>query len=85
MGAKESIVTIKEELRRQVEGELRNRLKAIRNYLRNPVRDPHISLQEIFRDQSNATGQWVRPFLRMVKQLKRRKDVGARDPESMGR
>ncbi|MEJ2038359.1 MAG: AAA family ATPase, partial [Desulfosarcinaceae bacterium] len=54
VGAKESIVTIKEELRRQIEDELRNRLKAIRNYLRNPVRDPHISLQEIFRDQSNA-------------------------------
>ncbi len=78
-GAKESIVGIKEELRRQVEAELRSRLKAIRNYLRNPVRDPHISLQEIFRDRPSSTGQWVKPFLRMVKQLKRRKETQAAD------
>ena len=46
---KEDILKTKEVLRHQAEKEILSRLSALRNYLRRPSRDPHISLEEIFR------------------------------------
>jgi hypothetical protein len=46
---KEKILQTKEMLRTQMDKEIISRLQAVRRYLRSPSRDPHISLEEIFR------------------------------------
>jgi hypothetical protein len=51
---KEQILALKVELRDDMEKEIVRRLQALRAYMRSPVRDPHISLEEIFR---NGVGQ----------------------------
>jgi transitional endoplasmic reticulum ATPase len=48
---KEDILIIKQELRDQAEKEILSRLSALRRYLRTPARDPHLSLEEIFRQR----------------------------------
>ena len=48
---KADILRHKEQLRGRAEKEIRNRLAALRRYLRSPQRDPHLSLEEIFRNQ----------------------------------
>ena len=48
---KEKILTLKADLRYQAEQEIGARLEAIRRYLRNPDRDPHLSMEEIFKKQ----------------------------------
>ena len=40
---------MKAELRQQAEQEIIARLESIRQYLRNPERDPHLSMEEIFK------------------------------------
>jgi SpoVK/Ycf46/Vps4 family AAA+-type ATPase len=46
---KEKILAMKADLRYQAEQEIVSRLEAIRRYLRNPDRDPHLSMDEIFK------------------------------------
>ncbi len=46
---KQEILAIKTELRTEIEAEMIRRLQALRKYMRSPARDPHISLEEIFR------------------------------------
>jgi hypothetical protein len=46
---KEKILTLKADLKYQAEQEIVDRLEAIRRYLRNPDRDPHLSMEEIFK------------------------------------
>ena len=48
---KEDILKIKQKLKDQAEKEILSRLIALRKYLRTPDRDPHLSLEEIFRQQ----------------------------------
>ena len=72
-GTKEEILRIKEELRKNVEAELRSRLMALRRYLRSPARDPHLALEEIYRPHSNRLTGWASPLVRMVKNLRSRK------------
>ena len=48
---KEEILIIKQQLKDQADKEILSRLGALRKYLRSPVRDPHISLEEIFRQR----------------------------------
>jgi SpoVK/Ycf46/Vps4 family AAA+-type ATPase len=48
---KDSILHTKTKLRQMVEEEILRRLEAVRTYLRNPLRDPHVSLEEIFVPQ----------------------------------
>ncbi|MEW6261243.1 MAG: hypothetical protein AB1547_15215, partial [Thermodesulfobacteriota bacterium] len=45
---KEKILERKQVLKERVERQIVDRLEAIRSYLRNPVSDPHLSLEEIF-------------------------------------
>jgi len=47
----ENILRKKEILRNQAEREILSRLNALRKYLRSPARDPHLSLEEIFRQR----------------------------------
>jgi transitional endoplasmic reticulum ATPase len=48
---KEEILKKKHQLRDQAEKEILSRLNALRKHLRTPARDPHISLEEIFRQR----------------------------------
>ena len=48
---KDDILKIKQKLKDQAEKEILSRLSALRNYLRTPARDPHLSLEEIFRQR----------------------------------
>jgi hypothetical protein len=47
---KQQILDTKAILRGEMEKEIIRRLQALRSYMRSPVRDPHISLEEIFRN-----------------------------------
>ncbi len=79
-GAKQRILKIKESLKSEVEKELHARLAAIRRYLHSPTRDPHLSLQEIYRPQSRRATAWVGSVFNMVKQLKRGKPSKEQKP-----
>lgn len=70
-GTKNQILTIKEQLKNEVEKELRTRLVALRRYLRSPDRDPHLSLQEIYRSKPSRSAELVDAFFGFIKQLKR--------------
>jgi hypothetical protein len=48
---KEEILIKKLLLKDQAEKEILSRLNALRKYLRTPARDPHVSLEEIFRQR----------------------------------
>ncbi len=61
---KDAILKKKAFLRIQVEKEIISRLEAIRYYLRNPVSDPHLSLNEIFRKRKKPGRKFIGPFLK---------------------
>jgi len=48
---KNGILKNKARLRAQIEKEIIRRIEALRHYLRSPMRDPHVSLEEIFKPQ----------------------------------
>ncbi|RJQ72292.1 MAG: AAA family ATPase [Desulfobacteraceae bacterium] len=73
-GTKELILAIKEVLRHEVEKQIRNRLAALRDYLRSPMRDPHLSLAEIYHRPAPRGVEWTNPlanFMRNFKAAKR--------------
>ncbi|MGD9217170.1 MAG: AAA family ATPase, partial [Desulfobacteraceae bacterium] len=70
---KQRILHIKDELKREVEQVLRQRLIALRSYLRTPGRDPHLSLEEIFRSRPVRTIELTDSIRGIVKRLRRRK------------
>ncbi len=74
---KQRILTIKEVLRAQVEKELSSRLAALRRYLRSPARDPHLSMQEIYRTKTVGTGKWAETLKELAKQFKKRRILKA--------
>jgi SpoVK/Ycf46/Vps4 family AAA+-type ATPase len=51
---KEDILAKKQLLKDQAEKEILSRLNALRKYLRSPERDPHMSLEEIFRQRGKS-------------------------------
>jgi SpoVK/Ycf46/Vps4 family AAA+-type ATPase len=69
---KQQILTIKEQLKNEVEKELAVRLVALRRYLRSPDRDPHLSLQEIFRSKPSRASEMAETFFDFIRQLKNR-------------
>lgn len=70
---KQRILSIKDELKTEVEKELSKRLVALRRYLRSPGRDPHLSLQEIFRTKPGRVSEVADSILQIVKQFRRHK------------
>ncbi len=63
-GAEDGILERKNYLRNRIEKEIKHRLEAIRNYLVNPVRDPHLSLEEIFKEKKTSSRfEFVKPFV----------------------
>ena len=70
-GIKEQILSNKETLRVRVEDEITERIDAIRLYLRNPVKEPHLSLQEIFRAKGRRQAELIRPFATLMEKFRR--------------
>ena len=79
-GAKERILLIKEELRAELEKQLRARLIALRHYLRSPMRDPHLSLAEIYRGKPARRTDWAIPLRNIMRTLTARKTTLPRKP-----
>ena len=81
---KEKILKTKKLLKDQLETRIVDRLVAIRKYLRNPVSDPHLSLEEIFLDQGKSKFIGFSPILNMLNNHKKwiaRWSVKGRKPE----
>ncbi len=70
---KQRILHIKEELKTEVEKELRQRLISLRRYLRSPERDPHLSLQEIYRPKPAKPAELADSIWDLVKRFRRRR------------
>ncbi len=79
---KEDILRKKEILRLRAEKEIKNRLVALRRYLRSPAKDPHISLEEIFRQRESSLTLMTDPLKRLLQKVRSRKNRPAKDPES---
>ena len=67
---KEEILKKKETLKLQVEKEILRRLGALRRYLRSPSRDPHLSVEEIFRKRKRKMKNVINPFRSYIQKQK---------------
>jgi transitional endoplasmic reticulum ATPase len=67
---KAEILHYKEILRNRAEKEIRSRLAALRRYLRSPERDPHLSLEEIFRQEGNSLARVADPLRSLVQRFR---------------
>jgi transitional endoplasmic reticulum ATPase len=79
---KQRILHIKQALRIELENELHARLAALRYYLRNPDRDPHLSLQEIYRHKPGRAAMLTDSFLHAIKRFRNRKSAVTVEPPS---
>ena len=75
---KDTILEKKNRLKVVAEKEIQKRLSAIHHYLRNPVRDPHISLDEIYRLNEKKGANIIMPFMSRLKEGLRRLPKGRR-------
>ncbi|CAB5140229.1 hypothetical protein D3OALGB2SA_4194 [Olavius algarvensis associated proteobacterium Delta 3] len=73
-GIKEQILSKKDTLRARLESEITDRIDAIRLYLRNPVKDPHLSLQEIFRAKGRKRVDVIRPLADLMEKFRRTRE-----------
>lgn len=81
-GTKERILMLKDSLKSEVTREVSGRLMALRHYLRSPSRDPHLSLEEIYRYRPGRMHEWADPFVRLVRNLKQRRAPSPHGPPS---
>jgi transitional endoplasmic reticulum ATPase len=70
---KDDILRKKEILRARAEKEIKNRLGALRRYLRSPAKDPHLSLEEIFRRRDPSISAMTDPVKRLLQKIGIRK------------
>ena len=77
---KEQILRNKEILRARAEKEIKNRLSALRRYLRSPAKDPHLSLEEIYRRRESSLVQMTAPLKRLMETMRQRKLRSRRRP-----
>ena len=62
----DSIIRQKEILKSHIESEIIERIEAIRKYLRSPLRDPHMALEEIFKDREIKVPGLMETFREML-------------------
>jgi SpoVK/Ycf46/Vps4 family AAA+-type ATPase len=72
---KETILKNRKILKDQLETRIVSRLEAIRKYLRNPVRDPHQSLEDIFQEHGKSRLIGMLPILNFLTDQKKRIDL----------
>jgi hypothetical protein len=78
---KQRILELKTALRSQLEQELVHRVEAIRRYLRNPEKDPHLSLEEILRAKPRPPRPLIDPLMRVIRKPRRWIGRKKTDPE----
>ena len=71
-GIKEEILKKKKILRNRVEREIIDRLDSIRFYLRNPEKDPHLSLEEIFKKRKKKPIDLMKPLMNFIRRIQRK-------------
>jgi hypothetical protein len=71
---KAKILEKKTLLKKEFEKEIFSRLSAIRDYLRNPVSDPHLSLEEILKEHPKKQFSSFQPVITYFKEKFRRKN-----------
>jgi SpoVK/Ycf46/Vps4 family AAA+-type ATPase len=71
--AKAEILRKKEILKGQAEREIKRRLAALRHYLRSPAKDPHLSLEEIFRRRESPLARMAGPLKRAIRRTRTHK------------
>jgi hypothetical protein len=76
---KDRILKNKTILQEELEKKIVERLEAIRNYLRNPVSDPHLSLEEIFIESERNKRFSIAPLFNYLKNQKNRLKFLSRD------
>jgi transitional endoplasmic reticulum ATPase len=69
---KEEILKKKEILKIRAEKEIKNRLISLRRYLRSPAKDPHLSLEEIFRRRESTLTLVTDPMKRLIQKVRSR-------------
>jgi hypothetical protein len=79
---KEEILKKKDILRIRAEKEIKNRLVSLRRYLRSPAKDPHLSLEEIYRRRDSTLTRVTDPMKRLYQKVRSRtkKRVKLQDP-----
>ena len=68
---KDEILRKKEILRMRAEKDIKNRLTALRRYLRSPAKDPHLSLEEIFRRKESPLSLMTDPFKTLMRRMRK--------------
>jgi hypothetical protein len=66
---KDDILRKKEILRIRAEKEIKDRLGALRRYLRSPAKDPHLSLEEIYRHRDSSISVMTDPVKRWLNKV----------------
>ena len=66
---KDDILRKKEILRIRAEKEIKHRLGALRRYLRSPAKDPHLSLEEIYRRGDSSISVMTDPVKRWLNKV----------------
>ena len=77
---KDDILRKKEILKLRAEKEIKNRLVALRRYLRSPAKDPHLSLEEIFRNRPSPLLRMTDPVKRLVRKVQTLKIKSKKQP-----
>ena len=67
---KDEILKKKEILKIRAEKEIKNRLISPRRYLRSPAKDPHLSLEEIYRHRESTLTRVTDPMKRLLQKEK---------------
>ena len=70
---KEEILNKKEVLKIRAEKEIKSRLVSLRRYLRSPAKDPHLSLEEIFRHRESPLVRVANPVKRLFHKVRARR------------
>ena len=73
-GIKEEILRKKEILKIRAEKEIKSHLTALRRYLRSPAKDPHLSLEEIFRHRESSLTRVTDPLKHLFQRMRKRNE-----------
>jgi transitional endoplasmic reticulum ATPase len=78
---KEEILRKKDILKIRAEKEIKSHLVALRRYLRSPAKDPHLSLEEIYRHRESTLAAMTDPVKRLFQKVRNRKTKGGRQSQ----
>ena len=65
----------------RAEKEIKSRLVSLRRYLRSPTKDPHLSLEEIFKHRESPLVRVADPVKRLIQKVRSRRQESTDPPE----